>query len=122
MPQGNLTYCRGQIRWVRLDPTIGAEAQKTRSCLIVQNNIMNQYGQLTVVIPFRPGFKLAPYTVNVKATTVNGLDKDRFLDIGQIRSVDGQRILGQLGVLELDYLPQIRKALDLVLGFSAIEE
>lgn len=83
---------------------------------------MNQYRQLTVVIPFRPGFKLAPYTVNVKASTVNGLDKDRFLDVGQIRSVDGQRILGQVGVLESDYLPQIRKALDLVLWFNPIEQ
>lgn len=122
MPQGNLTYRRGQIHWVRLDPKIGAEAQKTRSCLIVQNDVMNQYGQLTVVIPFRPGVKLAPYTVNVKATTINGLDKDRFLDIGQIRSVDGQRILGQVGVLEPDYWQQIRTALELVLGFSTLDE
>lgn len=28
MPRGNLTYRRGEIRWVRLDPTLGAEIQK----------------------------------------------------------------------------------------------
>jgi len=103
MPQGELIYCRGQIRWMRLSPTLGAEVQKTRSCVIMQNDIMNHYGQLTVVIPFRPGTKQAPYIVNVKATPGNGLGKDRFLDIAQIRSVDAQRILGLVGVLEEDY-------------------
>ncbi len=118
MPQGELIYRRGQIRWVSLDPTLGAEIQKTRSCLIVQNDVMNQYGQLTVVIPFRPGSKLAPYVVNVKATSSNGLDRDRFLDVAQIRSVDARRILRLVGVLELEYWQQIRTALDIVLGFS----
>jgi mRNA-degrading endonuclease toxin of MazEF toxin-antitoxin module len=77
MPSGNLTYRRGEIRWVRLAPTVGAEIQKTRSCLIIQNDIMNQYGLLTVAIPFRPGSKQAPYVVNVKASSTNGLDRDR---------------------------------------------
>lgn len=118
MPQGELTYRRGQIRWVRLDPTLGAEIQKTRSCLIVQNDVMNQYGQLTAIIPFRPGTKHAPYVVNVQATPSNGLDKDRFLDVAQIRSVDARRILGLVGVLEQDYWQPIRTALDIVLGFT----
>ncbi|MBF2020192.1 MAG: type II toxin-antitoxin system PemK/MazF family toxin [Hydrococcus sp. C42_A2020_068] len=118
MPRGNLTYRRGEIRWVRLDPTLGAEIQKTRSCLIVQNDTMNQYGLLTIIIPFRPGSKQAPYTVNIKASSTNGLDRDRFLDIAQIRSVDGQRVLRLVGVLENHYWQQIRAALDIVLGFA----
>ncbi|MBD2778296.1 type II toxin-antitoxin system PemK/MazF family toxin [Iningainema tapete] len=76
MPGSNLTYQRGEIRWVKLDPTVGAEVQKTRPCLIVQNDIMNQYGLLTIVMPFRPGSKEAPYVVNVTATSANGLDQD----------------------------------------------
>ena len=79
---------------------------------------MNQYGQLTIVLPFRPSSKQAPYAVNVKATPTNGLDKDRFLDVGQIRAVDNQRVLRQLGVLEEHYWQQLRTALDIVLGFS----
>jgi mRNA interferase MazF len=51
MPKGVLSYQRGEIRWVKLDPTLGAEIQKTRSCLILQNDTMNQYGQLTIAIP-----------------------------------------------------------------------
>jgi mRNA interferase MazF len=118
MPNGALTYQRGEIRWVKLDPTIGAEIQKTRSCLILQNDTMNQYGQLTIAIPFRPGTKKAPYVVNVSASSSNGLDQDRFLDIAQIRSIDTQRVLGLVGMLEDKYWQQIQAALLIVCGFS----
>jgi mRNA interferase MazF len=118
MPEGNLTYKRGEIRWVNLDPTVGAEAQKIRACLIVQRDIMNQYGLLTIVMPFRPGSKQAPYIVNIKATVTNGLDKDRFIDVAQIRSVDYRRVLGLVGILEAEYWEEIRTALDVVLGFG----
>ncbi|MEH1949215.1 MAG: type II toxin-antitoxin system PemK/MazF family toxin [Nostoc sp.] len=117
MPASNLTYRRGEIRWVNLDPTVGAEAKKIRACLIVQNDIMNQYGLLTIVIPFRPGSKQAPYVVNIKATLNNELDQDRFIDVGQIRAVDHSRILGLVGVLESDYWELIHTALNVVLGF-----
>ncbi|MDB9458090.1 type II toxin-antitoxin system PemK/MazF family toxin [Dolichospermum circinale CS-545/17] len=109
MPEGNLTYKRGEIRWVNLDPTVGAEAQKIRACLIVQSDIMNQYGLLTIVMPFRPGSKQAPYIVNIKATVTNGLDKDRFIDVAQIRSVDYRRVLGLVGILEVEYWEEIRR-------------
>jgi len=118
MPNGTLTYQRGEIRWVKLDPTIGTEIQKTRSCLILQDDLMNQYGQLTIAIPFRPGAKQAPYVVNVLASTNNGLDRDRFLDVAQIRSIDGQRVLGLVGILEDNYWQQIQEALSIVCGFS----
>ena len=118
MPNGTLTYQRGEIRWVKLDPTIGVEIQKTRSCLILQNDTMNQYGQLTIAIPFRPGTKQAPYVVNVLASTSNGLDRDRCLDVAQIRSIDGQRVLGLVGILEDNYWQQIEDALSIVCGFG----
>jgi mRNA interferase MazF len=117
MPESNLTYRRGEIRWVNLDPTFGAEVQKTRPCLLVQNDIMNQYGLLTIVMPFRRGNKKAPYVVNVKATPTNGLDQDRFLDVGQIRAVDYRRILGLVGVLEQEYWELLRTSVNVVLGF-----
>jgi mRNA interferase MazF len=122
MPNGTLSYRRGEIRWVKLDPTIGAEIQKIRSCLILQNDTMNQYGKLTIAIPFRPGVKQAPYVVNVVASGYNGLDKDRFLDVAQIRSIDGQRVLGLGGILEDIYWQQIQEALSIVCGFESFSD
>ncbi len=110
-------YRRGEIRWVNLDPTIGAEAKKIRACLIVQNDIGNRFSLMTVVIPLLPGTKEAPYVVNIPANSINGLDRDRYLDLGQIRAVDHRRILGLLGVIEEQYWAPIQKALNVVLGF-----
>ena len=117
MPEGTLTYRRGEIRWVNLDPAVGAEAKKIRACVIVQNDEGNRYGFLTVVMPLMPGVKNAPYVVNVKATPTNGLDRDRYIDVGQIRSLDRSRILGLVGVLEEEYWESIRLAMNVVLGF-----
>ncbi len=118
MPKGRLTYRRGEIYWVEMNPTVGAEVQKTRSCLILQNNTMNQYGEVTIVLPFRPGSKQAPYAVNVQASPENGLDRDRFLDVGQIRAVSYQRLRNLTGTLENEYWHQIQQALNIVLGFD----
>jgi mRNA interferase MazF len=118
MPKNNLIYRRGEIRWVNLDPTVGAETKKIRPGLIVQNDIMNQYGLLTIVIPLRSGYKQAPYIVNVEASSTNGLDQDSFIDVGQIRAVDQSRILGLVGVIENKYWQPIYKAVNIVLGFS----
>jgi mRNA interferase MazF len=79
---------------------------------------MNQYGEVTIVLPFRPGNKQAPYAVNVKASPGNGLDRDRFLDVGQIRAVSYQRLRNLAGVLETEYWQQIQQALNIVLGFD----
>ncbi len=118
MPKGKLTYRRGDIYWVEMNPTVGAEVQKTRSCLILQNDTMNQYGEVTIVLPFRPSSKQAPYTVNVQAFLENGLDRERFLDVGQIRTVSYQRLLTRAGTLEIKYWQQIQQALNIVLGFD----
>lgn len=118
MPKGKLTYRRGEIYWVTMDPTVGAEVQKTRSCLILQSDTMNQYGEITIVLPFRPGSKQAPYAVNVKATPENGLDRDRFLDVGQIRAVSYRRLRNLTGTLETEYWQLLQQALNIVLGFD----
>lgn len=119
MPKGKLTYRRGEIRWVKLDPTIGAEAQKTRACLIVQMDAINQHGLLTIVIPLMPGYKKAPYAVNVIASGENGLDQDRYIDLGQVRAVSHERVLGVVGQIEFHYWKQIQDAFEIVMGFSS---
>ncbi|MEM9923719.1 MAG: hypothetical protein AAF915_08225 [Cyanobacteria bacterium P01_D01_bin.50] len=54
-------------------------------------------------MPFRLGSKASQRLVNVKPTVANGLDRERFVYVGQIRSVDYRRILGLVGVLEKEY-------------------
>jgi mRNA interferase MazF len=42
---------RGDILWICCDPSVGAEPRKTRTCVVVSNNIANRYGQVLTVVP-----------------------------------------------------------------------
>jgi mRNA interferase MazF len=118
MPNGTLTYRRGEIWWVDLKPVIGSETDKERPCLILQNDIGNQNGTTTIVAPLLPGMKTYPFVVNVAPTSQNGLDGDRYVNLSQMRAVDTRRIKNKLGVLEDNYWEEIEKAVCIELGFS----
>jgi mRNA interferase MazF len=116
MPRGELTYRRGEIWWVELDPAMGVESKKTRACLILQNNAGNKQGLITTVVPFLES-KNYPFVVNVQPTPLNNLNRARGLHLNQIRSVDYSRVKSRLGIIEDEYFAAIKKAVDLQLGF-----
>jgi mRNA interferase MazF len=116
MPSNSLTYRRGKIWWVKLDPAIGVEARKTRACLILQNDLGNKQSSLTTVVPFLAR-KNYPFVVNVLPTSLNGLDKERGLHFSQIKAIDASRVLAKIGKLEEYYWSQIEQAIAIQLGF-----
>jgi mRNA interferase MazF len=118
MPEGNLTYKRGEIRWVNLNPVVGRETSKKRPCLILQNDLGNKFAPTTIIAPFMPTMKDYPFLVNVKKSKMNGLDCDRQLNLSQIRAVDCSRVENLQGILEKKYWNQIEKAINVQLGFS----
>jgi mRNA interferase MazF len=118
MPDGTLTYKRGEIWWVDLKPVVGSETDKERPCLILQNDVGNQNGTTTIVAPLLPGAKTYPFVVNVAPTVQNGLNGDRHINLSQMRAVDAQRIKSKQGVLEDVYWEEIEKAVCIELGFS----
>ncbi|MBV9385694.1 MAG: type II toxin-antitoxin system PemK/MazF family toxin [Chroococcidiopsidaceae cyanobacterium CP_BM_ER_R8_30] len=117
MPNGSLTYRRGEIWWVDLRPIIGSETDKKRPCLILQNDVGNQYGTTTIIAPILPGTRAYPFVVNVKPTATNKLKGMRHINLSQMRVVDAQRIQNQHGVLEDIYWKEIEKAVCIELGF-----
>jgi mRNA interferase MazF len=120
MANGRLTYKRGEIWWVDLQPTIGRETDKERPCLILQNDVGNQSGATTIIAPLLPGNKTYPFVVNVIASAQNGLNSDRYINLSQMRVVDAQRIKNKQGVLEEWYWDAIEKAICIELGFSSV--
>ncbi|MEO0854001.1 MAG: type II toxin-antitoxin system PemK/MazF family toxin [Cyanobacteria bacterium J06648_11] len=118
MPDGKLKYRRGEIWWVELDPTRGAETTKTRPCLVLQNDIRNKFGAVTIVVPLLRGHKTYPFAVNVTATEQNGLDRDRYLHLGQLRAVSCDRVRNYQGTLEPHYWAAIKTAVLDVIGFG----
>jgi mRNA interferase MazF len=110
------SYKRGEIWWVKLDPSVGVEAAKTRACLILQNDMGNKASLITTVVPFLASKDYA-FVVNVLPTDENGLDRERGLHFNQIRSIDRSRVISKIGNLENSYWQQIQAAINVQLGF-----
>ncbi|PZO15928.1 MAG: type II toxin-antitoxin system PemK/MazF family toxin [Leptolyngbya foveolarum] len=118
MPDRKLTYKRGEIWWVNLNPVVGNETGKERPCLILQNDVGNKNGATTIVAPLLPGTKTYPYVVSISPTPQNGMKGDRYVNLGQIRVVDARRIKNRQGMLEDIYWDSIERAVLIELGFS----
>ena len=108
------SYRQLEIRWVNLDPTRGSETKKKRPCVILQSDLVNRGSRTIIVAPILPGHKDWPFAVNVTAAKGNGLDKDRHINLKQLRSVDVSRIENLQGRLEKRYLPSIKEAIHIV--------
>ncbi|MGI8992115.1 MAG: type II toxin-antitoxin system PemK/MazF family toxin [Bryobacteraceae bacterium] len=51
---------RGEVWWVRLDPTLGSEIRKRRPCLILSGNVVNERRRAVVIIPLSSSPQAAP--------------------------------------------------------------
>ena len=102
------------IYWVDLEPTKGAETKKLRPCVIVQSDLVNIQSKTLVVAPMLPNHKSWPFAVNLMPTSNNGLDKDRHINLKQLRAIDISRIGKKQGRLENQYLQPIKQALAIV--------
>ena len=108
---------RGEIYLTRFDPTLGAEIQKTRPALILQNDVANRYSPITIVaaITSRPRHRDRPTNILV-GTPEGGLTSDSTVLLNQIRSVDTQRLIRRLGTLRSDTMRRVDQALMISLG------
>jgi len=111
-------YKQLDIYWVDLEPTRGFETQKKRPCVILQSNLINNGTRTVIVSPILPHHKDWLFVVNVEPTKENGLDKNRHINLKQLRVVDISRIDGKQGVLEQHYLSDIKDKISLVFGIK----
>jgi mRNA interferase MazF len=87
-----MTPQRGEIWWVSLDPTQGAEIRKTRPCLVLTTNTMNRLRQTVVVVPLSTAAQAhPPITVPV---TCQGQAAVAVID--QIRAVAKHRLQSKI--------------------------
>ncbi|MEQ1758254.1 MAG: type II toxin-antitoxin system PemK/MazF family toxin [Vicinamibacterales bacterium] len=108
-----ITYVRGTVVVVRLDPREGAEKKGTRPCLVVQNDRGNESSPLTIVVPFtdrRNIRRMYPFLVAVSARE-GGLELDSVVDCGQIMTIDRGRIVQVRGVVTERTMKEVDDAL-----------
>lgn len=105
---------RGEVWWVSLDPTQGAEIQKTRPCLVLTGNVLNRVRHTVVVVPFSTAAKAhPPITIPV---TCQG--KPAVAVIDQIRAVAKHRLRTRIETSNAKTLRDVTAALMKILELS----
>lgn len=95
------------IQIVNLDPTIGAEMQKTRPCLIVSPDEMNRFLRTVIIVPLTSSVRDIPTRVLIKATPQSGLNNDSYAVLDQLKTVDKSRISAYIGEISEDEKRQV---------------
>ena len=85
---------RDEVWLVSLDPTQGVEIQKTRPCLVVSPDEMNQHLRTVIVAPMTTVTRPYPTRVSVRFQGKSGQ-----VALDQLRAVDRQRLVKKLGVV-----------------------
>ncbi len=82
---------RGEVYWVRLDPTEGVEIRKTRPAIIISNDAANRALRSVTVVPLTTNVsRVSPSQAIV---TVDGVTSKALGD--QVRTVAKSRLLGR---------------------------
>lgn len=80
-----------------------------RPGIVVQNNRFNQSSSTTVVCPLSSVLKkIYPHHMVVKPSFQNGLKKTSRADLLQIRTIDQERIIKKIGVLDERYRDELK--------------
>jgi mRNA interferase MazF len=85
---------RGEIWLAALDPTIGAEIQKTRPCVVVSPPEMHDFLRTVTVARMTTGSDPAPYRIPLRFR-----DKEGLILLDQLRTLDKQWLVRRLGVI-----------------------
>jgi mRNA interferase MazF len=106
---------------VNFDPVVGAEIRKTRPALILQNDIANRHSPLTIVSAITSQYEppLYPTEVELKAGD-GGTSKDSVVLLNQIRSVDKARLVRRLGMVRVETMRRVDRALQISLGLVTV--
>jgi mRNA interferase MazF len=104
---------RGEIWLINLNPTVGAEIQKVRPAVIVNDDAVGKL-PLRVIVPitdWKDRYAIAPWMVKLEPDTENGLSKVSAADSFQIRSVSQERFIEQIGQLSESSMNKVARSL-----------
>ena len=87
---------------VDLDPTVGSEIRKTRPCVVVSPNELNEALRTLIVAPLTAHGHAYPWRIQARFAGTTGR-----IALDQLRTIDRQRVVRPLGKLE----PQTRRRL-----------
>jgi mRNA interferase MazF len=85
---------RGEIWFVKLDPTVGSEIRKTRPCVIVSPPEIHDHLRTAIIAPLTSKGFPAPFRIGVRHR-----GRDGIVLLDQIRAIDKSRLTKRVGYL-----------------------
>lgn len=98
----DMVVMRFEIYFVSLDPTLSSEIRKTRPCLIISPDELNNHLNTVIVAPLTSTLRRYPTRINCR---VDGKDGQIALD--QLRAIDKVRLNKKLGKLDAATAQQV---------------
>ncbi|MEO8624348.1 MAG: type II toxin-antitoxin system PemK/MazF family toxin [bacterium] len=85
---------RGDVFLVELDPTRGSKIRKTRPCLVISPDELNQHLRTAILAPMTTGGHPYPFRIACRFAGKHG-----HVVLDQLRTVDRDRLRKRLGAL-----------------------
>lgn len=85
---------RGEIWLINLNPTLGSEIKKTRPCVVVSPQDMNDYLRTVIIAPMTIKGRAAGFRVPITHDGKKGL-----ILLDQMRAIDKTRLVKKLGTI-----------------------
>lgn len=119
MARAGVSFDRGTIGLVELDPTVGHEQRGTRPCIVVSDRAVNtdQRFPVVAVVPVTGTHGRGALYPALSARE-NGLSKQSYALVDQLRSIDKRRIRCAFGCIAASELAAIDRGLKLFLGLD----
>jgi mRNA interferase MazF len=95
-----------EIYLIALDPTVGHEIKKTRPCVIISPNEMNDNIGTIIIAPMTTKSHEYPSRLSIKF-----MKKEGWIMLDQIRCIDKSRLVKKLGVLEEKDIRKVKEIL-----------
>lgn len=109
---------QSEIWLIDLDPTKGAEIQKKRPAIIVNDDRLGKL-PLKIIVPitdWKDRYDIAPWMIKLEPNSTNGLSKVSSADCFQIRSLSQERLIKKIGNIDNTTLDEIKEAIKKVLA------
>ncbi len=87
-------FYRFDVLLISLDPSQGSEIKKTRPCVVISPDEMNQHIKTLIVAPMTSTLKNYPTSIPVLFEGREGR-----IVLSQLRTIDRSRVIKRLGVI-----------------------
>lgn len=115
-------FRRGDILWIQCDPSVGVEPRKTRTCIVVSNDVANRYGQAVTVVPtqtYTADRAARAYMVDLRAPR-STLKDARVANASMVMTYDRERVIRRAGRLAPETQHTLDQALGMHLGLAPL--